>query len=444
MMRTLLLLIATLVCQYGFAQKSLITDAKKEEIQQYIKHFEDHNRLMGTVSIFENGQEVVGETFGPQNVAAPSLENRKYTIGSITKTYTAVLAAKLKEENRLSFDEHLSDYFPSIAGADKITLRQMLNHTSGLRNYVVKNDSLPFWLKEPRTHTEILDQIRQQGLAFEPGDSMQYSNSAYYLLGKIVEKKHQKKYSQVVQDEIAKPLQLQNTIVLDEAELPDNVAKSYERKGGQWQVMEEFYFPNAFAAGNIATSAKDVVLFLNKLFAYKLISQSTLTEMLPQGNDWFGLGIMKAPFYEHKGYGHGGDTYGTHSVASYDPESGISLAYIINGEDYPTNDFAVGLLSIIYDKDYKLPDFTAYIPNKNFYEAYEGVYETDKLPITIKIYKEGDELMAQGEGQDAFALTPKAKQTFEYLKAGVVIEFNPYENKLVLKQGGQTFEMVKK
>lgn len=137
-MRTLILSIFLVISSISFAQEQLITKDKKQEIYNYINHFEHHNKLMGTVSVFENGQEVISKTFGKLNVKSPSTENKKYAIGSITKLFTAVLMAKLKENNKIDFNEKLSAYFPSITNAKNITLKQMLNHTSGLKNYVVK------------------------------------------------------------------------------------------------------------------------------------------------------------------------------------------------------------------------------------------------------------------------------------------------------------------
>ena len=207
--------------------------------------------------------------------------------------------------------------------------------------------------------------------------------------------------------------------------------------------MEEFYFPNAYSAGYIATTASDMNKFLNALFNYEIIKKETLASMLPKENDWFGMGIMKAPFYEHKGYGHGGDTYGTHSVATYTLENKLAVTYIINGENYPTNDFAIGLLSIVYDKEYTLPSFKEYTPDKKFYSAYEGNYISDKLPIKIKIYTEDGLLKAQGEGQPAFTLNPVEKHIFDFKKAGIELEFDPYQETMPLKQAGQDFKVTK-
>ena len=391
----------------------------------------------------ENGKESFNQTFGEINKVTNASSKRKYTVGSITKLFTAVLFAKLVEAKQISLEEKLSNYFPNIPNANKIEIKHMLNHTSGLKNYVSKGDSLHFWLSEPQTKKEILNEIVAQGILFEPGESMKYSNSAYYLLGRILEKKHQKPYEKILTDEITIPFNLNNTIALAENSTYDNVAKSYEKKNGNWEEMKEFYFPNTFSAGYIASTAFDMNTFLNALFTGKIIKKETLQDMLPQGEDWFGLGVMKAPFYEHVGYGHGGDTYGTHSVASYLPEKNLAITYIVNGENYPTNEFAIGLLSIIYDKEYKLPEFTEYIPEKRFLKLYEGTYGADGFPITVKIYEEDGSLKAQGEGQPAFTLNPVEKHIFDFKKAGLEIEFKPFDNTLIFNQAGRTFELKK-
>jgi len=443
-MRPLYISFILLFIAHGiYSQEKIISPQKKQEITEYINHFESNNQLMGTVSVFENGEEIINTTFGKANTESESIDSRKYTIGSITKMYVAVLMAKLQEENKINFDEKLSNYFPSIPNAEKITLEQMLKHTSGLNNYASKEEDA-FWLKVPRTKQEIIDEIINQGVSFQPGDSLRYSNSAYYLLGGILEKKHKKPFEQILEDEIIIPLNLKNTIALTEGTTYINVAKSYEKKKDKWVEMEEFYFPNTYSAGSIASSAYDVNRFLVALFSEKIIKKETLMSMLPKEDNWFGLGIMKIPFYEHIANGHGGNTYGTHSVTAYNTENKLAITYIINGENYPTNDFAIGLLSIIYDKEYELPSFKEYTPDKKYYDAYAGTYHSDELPISIKIYEEDDELKAQGEGQPAFTLNPIAKHTFDYKKAGIVLEFDPYEDTMLLKQAGQEFKMAKK
>jgi D-alanyl-D-alanine carboxypeptidase len=432
---SLLLFIGTSI----FAQNNIITSEKKSRIEDYINHFESNNQLMGNVSIRENGTNILNMTFGAKN----NSESTSYTIGSITKMFTAVLFYKMSENEIIDLDEKLSNYFPQVPNSDKIKIKHMLNHTSGLQDYVVKNDSLYFWLKEPVKQEDIIKEIIRQDVAFQPGDSLSYSNSAYYLLARILEKKQQKAFKQIIAENITNPLGMRNTFGIDENSNQLNTAKSYEKRNGDWKEMDEFCFPNVSGVGNIASTSFDLNMFMQALFSEKIIKLSTLKEMLPTDGNWFGTGIMKVPFYDYIAYGHGGDTYGTHSVTSYNPNNRLAISYIINGEHYPTNNFAIGLLSIIYDKEFKLPEFNEYMPERRFYEMYEGTYGAEGFPMAIKIHSEENQLKAQAEGQPAFTLSPISKHIFEFAKAGLEIEFKPFEKKFILKQSGQLFELEK-
>jgi D-alanyl-D-alanine carboxypeptidase len=248
-------------------------------------------------------------------------------------------------------------YFPQVPNADEIKLNQMLNHTSGLKDYVSKSDSLHYWLKEPQTKKEIMNEIKSQGVAFEPGDSLSYSNSAYFLLARILENKYEKSFKLIIDEEIVQPLNLKNTFAIDEKSKPKNQAKSYKKENEDWVEIKEFYFPNASGTGDIFSTPFDMNTFLTALFNGKIIKEESLEMMLPESKVPFGKGLMQVPFYNHKGYGHGGDTFGSHSVAGYFPEDKLAITYIINGEQYSTNAFALDLLSIIYDRDYTLPVF---------------------------------------------------------------------------------------
>ncbi|UII19925.1 serine hydrolase domain-containing protein [Fulvivirga ligni] len=422
--------------------QDFITSEKAAEIEAYIKHFDSNHQLMGSVAIQEGNTTRVNVTFGEANLT--DNEHLKYTVGSISKLFVAVMIAQLQEENKLNLDTKLSKFFPQEPNAKNISIKQMLNHTSGLKDFVSKDDSLHYWLKEPRSEKEILDEIVKQGVAFSAGDSISYSNSAYYLLGKILEIKYKSDFKSIVNKQIVEPLHLKNTVAIDNKNITAHVASSYTRAENDWNVIEEFYFPNVTGAGNIVSTPTDLNTFISALFSHKLIKEETLNAMLPKGKDWFGLGIMKVPFYDLIAYGHGGDTYGTHSVTVHDPKNNLTYSYVINGEKYPTNDFAIGLLSIIYDKEYTLPEFGTYNPDLALYPLYEGTYGAEGFPIDIKIFKDGDKLLAQGDGQPSFPLTPTDKHSFEFKTAGVKVTFDPDNKKLVLHQGGQAFELMKK
>ena len=438
-MKKLIVVAFALMNINAVSQEVIITPEKINEIINYINHFESNEQMMGNISIFENGRELVNKTMGTKNDS----ETSKYSIGSITKLFTAVLFAQMSETNTIDLNEKLSAYFPQIPNSNKIKITQMLNHTSGLQDYVIKKDSLYFWLNKPIEKKEIIKEIIRQDVSFQPGDRIMYSNSAYYLLARILEKKLKKPFKQIVSENITKPLGLENTFGIDKDSPQINSAKSYKKQKGEWEIMEEFYFPNTSGAGDIKSNAYDLNMFMNALFTEKIIKLSTLNKMLPIENDPIGSGIMRVPFYDYIAYGHGGDTYGTHSVASYNPKNKIAVSYIINGENYSTNEFAIGIFSIIYNTEYELPKLTEYTPEKRFFEKYEGKYSAKNDPLIINISQENEQLKAQGEGQPAFILSPIEKHIFGFLNAGLEIEFKPFDNKLILKQSGEVIEFIK-
>jgi len=441
-MKNFITFIAIFLSAYASAQVLTVTPEKQQLIKEYIDHFDSHDQLMGNVSIFDQGTEIINITFGEPNILANQNKTRKYFIGSITKMFTGLVYAKLSENNQIDLNDKLSQYFPEMPNAEKISLDHMLRHTSGLQDYVVKEDSLFYWLEELQTTEDILAEIIRQDVIFQPGDSMSYSNSAYYLLGKILEQKLKQPYKQIITEQITEPYGLTQTVA---AGITDHVGvNSYERKADKWTIMKEFSFPNACAAGDIASNAHDLNTLLAQLFQGQVVSPTMLDHMLPEKGEWFGAGIMMAPFNEIISYGHGGDTYGTHSGSFYNPKNDLAISYILNGGTYPTNDFAIGLLSIIYDEAYELPEFASYKADASSFSQYLGTYATDELPIDISFRLENGALIAQGTGQPSFAMIATGKHIFEYLKAGLKVEFLPTENKMILIQGGQEFEMIKK
>ena len=194
-----------LVSSSAFSQK---IDNKK--IDDYINYIETNNRGIGSVSIFKDGQEVYNRSFGQSKLENTVYNsNTKYQVGSITKLITATLIFKLVENNKLKLDDKLSAFNPLIPNSNKITIKNLLEHSSGLGDYTMKNDSIP-WLTSKVSQKEIFDEIIKQGVSFQPNDKVDYSNSGYYILTKILEKKYKLNYAEIVENIIVKPLKLAN------------------------------------------------------------------------------------------------------------------------------------------------------------------------------------------------------------------------------------------
>src|SRR5690625_177003 len=139
-----LLIIPILFQHISFAQK-----INTHKIDSFLTYIEQQNRDIGSVSIFQNGKEIYNRHFGQFDSTAFN-KNTKYYICSISKLFTATVILKLIEQGKLALNDKLSNFFPKIPNAKKITIKNLLEHSSGLGDYVAKEENL-YWLRKKRT-----------------------------------------------------------------------------------------------------------------------------------------------------------------------------------------------------------------------------------------------------------------------------------------------------
>ena len=323
-----------------------------EKLDDFLGYVEDNNGGIGSVSIFKDGREVYGRSFGQKNLPDVAHDgNTKYQIASVTKMVTAILAFKLIEDGRLSLDDTLAEFYPDMPASRKITIRNLLEHSSGLGNFAIKDGAV--WVVYPVSQTEILEEIKRQGVAFEPGERVAYSNSAYFLLRMILEQKYGRGYHEIVAQEIAKPLGLENfASVLSH---PTNTFKSYAF-AGQWKEIKDIEYSNVIGVGDIASTTRDLNALIVGLFQYRLLRRETLEQMKPALGSGWGRGLAEFTYGENRFLGHAGDVLGSHSRVIYNPKDGVAIAYSTNGERIPTNAFLETLVGIVYGGDFTLPE----------------------------------------------------------------------------------------
>lgn len=321
-----------------------------EKLTRYIDYFVKKHHGIGSVSISRNGKQIYQKSFGQSQLPHQNYnENTGYQIGSITKLFLATMIMQDVENGKLNLSDKLSKFYPHLPNADKITLKNMLNHTSGLGDYVGKTGK---WLmNEPVSEKMVLDSIAKQGVLFEPNENTNYSNSAYYLLCKILEKSHKKPFNVLLKERITKKLGLKNTFsVLD---YPKNIFASYQFVDGKHVLVKDFNFVNALGAGDITSTTDELNVFIQALFSGKLLKKETVQMMLPV-DTVYGLCVRKVPFYNQTYYGHGGTTLGTDALMAYNPIDDIAISVCVNGRGlYSSNEFNIGILNIIYDEPFE-------------------------------------------------------------------------------------------
>ncbi|HEX7868503.1 MAG TPA: serine hydrolase domain-containing protein [Chryseobacterium sp.] len=416
--------------------KTAINTTKVDDFLNYIT---TNKQGIGSVTIFKEGKKVYEKNFGQDQV--PNLKfdsNTAYQIGSISKLVTAVMLMQLEEKGKISLKDKLSKYYSDIPNADKITLEQLMNHTSGLGDYAG-----PWLFGKQVGDKAILDTIKKHGVEFQPGEKERYSNSGYYLLSRILEKVSKKPYHVLLKENITSKADMKNTFsVLDNKK---NIFKSYENTTGKWVEIEDFDFRNCIGLGDITSTTYDMNLFINALFDYKFIKKETLDRMLPKDEKPFGLGVMRVPFYNKISYGHGGDTAGTHSMVSYSPAEKYSISMIVNGEGLSHSKLFVGIVSLIYDHEYEYPKFNELkkLP-ENELKKYEGNYYSKDLKADFKIFVKDENLFAQLADQPSFPLEYSEGDQFKNDNIGVEIVFALEKKQLNLIQNGNNLVFIKK
>ena len=435
MKKTLILsLIVSLISFTGFAQ-----DIDKAKLDTYFDALASNNRFMGNVSIAKGDKVIYSKSVGFADVerGLKANENSKYRIGSISKTFTAVLTLKAIEENKLSLNQTIDKWFPTIGNASTITIEHLLYHRSGLHNHVDEFVRSNLHTK-PITEKEMIEVIIKGGSDFAPGTKMAYSNPNYILLTYILEKIYDNPFSKILEDKIVNPIGLKNTYLGEKINVLSGEVHSYVFLNKYWELAPELDVSQALGAGAITSTPTDLVKFSNALFGGKLISENSLAKMQTI-KDHYGMGLIQMPFYDKIGFGHTGGIDGFRSVFAYFPTGEISFAYTSNGMDFNGNDISIAVLSAVYNKPFEIPSFTTYVLTDEDLDKYLGIYSSKQLPLKMTITKANNQLFGQGTGQPSFPLEATEKDKFEFKQAGVVLEFNPTNKTMILKQGGGVF-----
>ena len=428
-----------LYCSTSFSQ-----NFNKAKMDSLFAILAEKNKAMGSVAISKNGQMVYCNAIGYASINGnekiPATIQTKYRIGSITKMFTTVIIFQLAEEKKLSLDDKLEKYFPSIPNAAKITLGDLLSHRSGLHNFT--DDSLYFtYNNRPKTQKEMLDIISLSAPDFEPGSKAEYSNTNFVLLGYIAEKITGASYSQLVKRRITSKLNLTDTYVAGKTDIKNNESYSY-RFIKDWEQETETDMSVPAGAGSIISTPSGLVKFIEALFTYKLVTAPSL-EQMKKIKDGYGMGILQIPFYNRIAFGHNGRIDGYESTLCFFPEDSVAIAYCTNGQVYPMNNILIGILSIYFNRPYTIPSFNTISLINNDLDKFQGVYSSIQIPLKITITKENNSLSAQATGQPAFPLEAVEKDIFKFDPAGIVMKFNPEKNEFTLQQGGKNYLFTK-
>jgi D-alanyl-D-alanine carboxypeptidase len=412
------------------------------KLDAYFDALAANNKYMGSVAVSQNGKLIYTKTTGFADIASAKKadEATKYRIGSISKTFTTALIFKAVEAKKLTLSQPIATWFPSVKNAATITVGHLLSHRSGIHNFTDDSTYLSYNTK-PKSRAEMLTLIARLDSDFAPGSRAAYSNANFVLLSYILETLHNKPYSQLLTEQITKPLGLTRTHFGGPIDLAANEANSY-KFAGNWTKEPETDPSIPMGAGAIVSTPTELTRFAEALFGGKVVAENSLAQMKII-QDGYGTGLFQIPFGKRKSYGHTGGIDGFSSIFGYFPDDKIAFAATSNGSNYLNNDIYIALLSGVFGVPFSLPTFTTYTVSEADLAQYVGTYASPQIPLKITIAKTKEGLTAQATGQPAFPLEATEKDTFKFDKAGVVLEFTPATRQMVLKQGGGVYTFTR-
>lgn len=305
-----LFIVALITTANAFAQQNV------QKIEGLLKQYYSYGQFNGSILVAEKGKIIYAKGFGMANMewAIPNQPNTKFRIGSITKQFTAALILQLVEEGKIKLDGKLSDYLPDYRKdtGGKVTIHQLLNHTSGIPSYTSRPDFFAEVSRDPYNVADFVKKFASGDLEFEPGAKFSYNNSGYFLLGAIIEKVTGKSYETVLTERIFKLLGMTNTGYDNQAPLLAKRASGYQKTPTGYVNAPYLDMSLPYAAGSMYSTVEDLFKWDQSLYADKILSATSKKLMFTPGLSNYGYGFNiydqtigktneKTKFVQHSG-----------------------------------------------------------------------------------------------------------------------------------------------
>ncbi len=361
--------ILTLICCSTVGLYAVLGQTKVEKIDGLMKLYYDYGQFNGTVLVAEQGNIIYKKGFGLADMEwdIPNQPDTKFRLGSITKQFTSMLILQLVQQGKLKLDGTITDYLPDYPSktGNKITIHHLLTHTSGIRGYTEFPNFFRDLSRDPSTPQEFVKLFADSALLFEPGTRYSYSNSAYFLLGVIIEKLTGKPYERVLQENILDPLNMKNTGYDHHEPILKKRARGYEKSGGSYVNAAYLDMSLPYSAGSLYSTVENLYLWDQALYTDKLLPKETrdllFKPYIPAGTGGYGYGwgIGKTALGNTNDsvstIAHGGGINGFSTLITRIPSDKHLVVLFNNTGGAPLGAMNRAITGILCDKPYDLP-----------------------------------------------------------------------------------------
>lgn len=444
-MKTITSLFLILSCSVSLAQ------VNSAQIDSIIKSTVKANGPGAIVYVKQKGKVLYEKAFGKASMELDVDMKTKnaFNIASISKEFTAISIMQLMEKGKLSLEDNLNKYVPNFSkNGDKIKIRHLLSHTSGLKSHT---DTL--WANtNGRTYFEsmkdVLNYFKKDVIKFEPGEKHDYCNVNFNLLAYIIEKTSGQTYAEYIEKNIFKPLGMSNSYVPTEGQTIPNLSTGYELKDDKIVYARYHSINQTRGSSSIHTTVQDLAKWYEGLMNSKVVSRETLMKAwtpyaLNNGKEEvYGYGFYSDMKFGKTSIFHNGFIFGYATSDMYFPEDDVLILVASNISDINvinTNDLVFSIAANMYKSN--TPKLTA-----ETLDTYVGNYKM-KEGFKAKVFREGLQLFIIVSDGKPDALFPESKTVFRVKDFPAKAEFVPSQNEngmnIILSRGAQRFEGVK-
>lgn len=320
----------------GFAASGAGAQTPELSLDEMVRTYQREAGIPSVqVAIRRHGRLVYSGAHGHSNleVMSPARRDSVYEIGSVTKQFTAALLLMAETEGKLKLDDPIGQHLPDLPEPWRsITLRQCLNHTSGLRDYLAGL----FNMRKDFRPQEVIDLVAKQPLDFPSGSAWSYSNTGYFLGGMILERIYRKPYREVLKERIFEPLGMTRTRTYSPSVVIPQRATGYAVGTSGPTIPELLRESAAYSAGNIISTAEDQTRWLEAVRTGKILTPDQrdaawARSPIAEGRSYpYGLGWFVHDTFGQNWVEHGGNTFGQSAGNFIFPAQGLVISIHTN------------------------------------------------------------------------------------------------------------------
>lgn len=360
----------SLLITFLFISASIIAQTKANDIENLMKKYYEYGQFNGSILVAENDNVIFKGGFGEANKEwdIPNEADTKHRLGSITKQFTAMLILQLMEEGKIDLHKPITSYlsyYPSKTG-DIITTHHLLTHTSGIPNYTAFPNFFEEQGRDPKTPKEFIKIFQDKPLDFEPGAKYNYSNSAYFLLGVLIEEITETSYEENLQNRILKPLNMNDSGYDLSSPIIKKRASGYGKNHNGFANAPYLDMTLPYAAGSMYATVEDLYKWDQALYNYTILSKEN-TKLLFKpaielgANNAYAYGFMVGKSRigntdeRYTASGHGGGIHGFHTNIMRDEDNHNLVVLLNNTGGTILNEITKNIMAILYNKTYDEP-----------------------------------------------------------------------------------------